>query len=404
MTPTDKIEQILTKLLHRVRMQDYRGYNKHDGLLSPILGTLFGNSRIGRLIAIQSVMRMPVNVRPLLGIPRTRNPKGIALFARSLLRTARIFSDPSWEEAARELLDWLLVHSSNDYEGTSWGYQYPWQDVGFYAPAHTPNRIVTGWVTSAFLEAWEQLHDPRYLHACRGAARFLLSAPERIVDNEQELCLSYAPVRGMSWAVMDVSALAAHVLSKTAMHTGESALLSDARRCMRYVAERQTDYGAWFYTDPPAASHIVHDNYHTGIILDSIAEYMDCSGDREYERVYERGLEYYAENLFLPGGAPKWMNDKRFPHDVHGAAQGILTFSRAGSRYPKYRLLSTRILEWTLQHLYNEKSGEFRYRAGRIPGYRYTLMRWCNGWMSLALAEYLLTSNRRRVPGESPSA
>ncbi len=390
MTSIDRIERILTNLLQKVREQEYRGYNKHDGLLSPVLGTLLGDSRIGRLFAIQSVMRMPINVRPLLGIPRTRNPKGIALFARSLLRASRHLSDTHYEDAARELLDWLLAHASGAWEGQSWGYQYPWQDVGFYAPANMPNRIVTGWVALAFLEAWEQLHDRRYLNACRGASRFLLAAPERILETGDELCLSYAPVRGMRWAVMDVNALTAHVLSKTAVHTGDKSLLFDARRCMRYVVQRQTDYGAWFYTDPPAASHIVHDNYHTGIILDSLAGYMDSSGDREFKEAYERGLAYYADNLFLPTGAPKWMNNKRFPYDIHGAAQGILTFSRAATHHLKYALLAGRILEWTLKHLYNEKTGEFRYRRTRVPGYGYSLMRWCNGWMSLALAEYLL--------------
>ena len=44
-------------------------------------------------------------------------------------------------------------------------------------------------------------------------------------------------------------------------------------RLVRYVVSKQTDEGAWFYAEPPSASHITHDNYHTGFILDAILVY-----------------------------------------------------------------------------------------------------------------------------------
>ena len=38
------------------------------------------------------------------------------------------------------------AHPSTGFDGLCWGYPYPWQDVGFFAPRHFPNRVVTSFV------------------------------------------------------------------------------------------------------------------------------------------------------------------------------------------------------------------------------------------------------------------
>ena len=165
------------------------------------------------------------------------------------------------------------------------------------------------------------------------------------------------------------------------------------------MVDKQTPYGAWYYSHPPSGSHITHDNYHTGFILDAILDYSEASGDDRFMESYRTGLEFYADRLFLANGAPKWMHDKDFPHDIHGAAQGILSFARAGSLHPDYLRLAEKIADWTLLHLYDEASGRFFYQVGRFRSKRFTLMRWCNGWMTWALAS--LASARRSEDGRA---
>jgi len=381
--------QILQKLLDACKKEEYCGYNKHDGLLSPSLNALFGRWKVTRLAAIQLIMRSPVNVRGFFCIPKTRNPKGIGLFAHAYLDYFMLYKDEAFLEQAIKLLSWLEQQASKDYGGVSWGYQYPWQDVGFFAPAHFPNRVVTCWIGFSFYKAWEITKKDSYLEICRGICRFLREAPNRIIDTADELCLSYVPDASVTWAVMDVSALAAKMFALTGAAIKDEALVSDAHRCMRYIINRQTEYGAWYYTDPPEGSHITHDNYHTGIILDCIDDYMAAVNSREYVQHYEKGLQYYTDNLFLKNGAPKWMNNKIFPHDIHGSAQGIITFSKASQTFPGYLTLAEKILTWTMQNLYSEKSGQFWYQKTGWYTKRFTLMRWCNAWMAVALAGLL---------------
>ena len=382
----EAIEHILEEVLEWSQAQGYRGYNKHDGLNSPVLAALCGWHKWTRLLAIQTVMRFPVNLRPLLAVPKTLNPKGLALFAQAYLDRYRCTGEGRDLDRAVNLLGLLEQNrSAGNWSGNAWGYHYPWQDTGFFAPAGTPNAVVTSFVCEAFLDAYSVTGERRFLDMVAGATGFLLGDLPVLVDTESELCLGYMPLP-MSMRVIDVSILAGSVISRYAALAGDAGLRPQARRLVNYVVQRQTGYHAWFYTDPPADSHISHDNYHTGFILDALWRYMEASGDRQWETVYLNGLRFYADALFTAEGAPKWMYDTRYPYDIHGAAQGVLTFSRHRDSFPG---LADRILVWALNNMYRG-DGQFSYQIHRCYRKNYTLLRWCNAWMSRALASYLL--------------
>jgi hypothetical protein len=419
-----QLETLLSTLGY-AESEKYHGYNKHDGLNSPFLHALALQNRWLRLLFIQLVMRSPFNLRPLFSVRKTINPKGMSLFCRTYLilhelaacssdsitqcqyfplsevlrrseseaQGAKTEGSTSWLEKARHCLDWLVKHSahSRGYTGHCWGYPYDWQDVGFFAPAGMPNCVVTCFASRAFLHAYELTGESSYLEVARSACSFLLNDLSVLHDSPEMLCISYAPV-DMKWIVMDTSALAAALLAKVSQHVETSALKCEARRLMNYVVDKQTDYGAWYYSHPPKDSRITHDNYHTGFILDAILDYADATGDQTFLPNYHRGLNFYKEHLFLPNGAPKWMHDKVYPHDIHGSAQGIITFSQAVRFGHEYRELAEKIAQWTLANFYNPREGYFYYQTGRLWTKKFTLMRWCNAWMAWAIAS-LLRSN-----------
>ncbi len=380
-----EISVISNNVINYASLNQYSGYNKFDGLTSPITKILSFNNKWARLFWSQMVMRAPLNIRPLLGIKKTRNPKGIALFAWAYLNFFKITNDEQFLDQAKSLLDWLSKNQSPGFDNPCWGYQYAWQDIGFFAPANYPNRIVTYFVCRAFLRGYEITGNPEYFDIVRKSADFILNAPRVLFESDTMKCLSYVPSEKIDWVVMDVSALSSVILAMVAREMGDNNLKEEAKKLIHYVVDKQTDYGAWYYSHPSKDSHIGHDNYHTGYIVDAIQDYMDSTGDREYEAVHEKGLQFYAEHLFMKNGAPKWMSQKEYPFDIHGAAQGIITFSR----YPEYHELAGKVLEWTLNNLYNQK-GYFYYQKRRFFTKRFTLMRWCNGWMLLALTCFLL--------------
>jgi hypothetical protein len=389
-----KIEQALDKTLEYSRSNDYAGYNKYDALDSPILSRASLQNKYLRLIFSQLIMRSPLNIRPLFFIPRTRNPKGVALFAAALLDLYAARGDTIHLDQAKQLLDWLRLNHSPGFSGMCWGYQYPWQDVGFYAPAHLPNRIVTYFVSSAFLDAHVLTGDETYLRIARSSADFILKDPKILYEDDTMKCLSYVPDQRINWVVMDVSALCAALLSRLGKLLNERFLLQEARKLICYVADKQTGYGAWFYTHPAQANRFkMHDNYHTGFILDAILDYTRYSGDGTYMPNYLRGLDYYYRHLFLPDGAPKWMNNKIYPLDVHGSAQGIITFLKAAYLDEKYAHFARRIADWAIEHMQNKKHGFFYYQRSKFYKKRFTIMHWSNGWMARALGAMIRSYN-----------
>jgi hypothetical protein len=380
---------VLERVLQVARSDHYEGYSKHDGLNSPLLALVGGTSRLRRLAAIQVVTRSPVDIRPLVGVRKARNAKGLSLFARALLARHRMNGSADDARQARELLDWLIEHPAPGFDGLCWGYPYPWQDVGFFAPRNFPNRVVTSFVGQALLDGYETLHEDRYLDAAGQAVRFLLGAPKTLYEDEDRRCVSYVPDPSINWIVMDVSALAGALAARVGAITDDKELVHEGGRLVRYVVSRQTDYGAWFYSDPPSASHITHDNYHTGFILDAILQYGLAAGSDEFESAYARGIEFYEQKLFEPDGAARFMSDRLYPIDIHGCAQGIITFSLQQRHRGTGEATAARVLGWTLGHMWDPSSGWFYYQRRR--GYRTRIreLRWCQGWMSWALASYL---------------
>jgi len=381
-----KYREILTRVLASARGQDYAGYGKFDALNSPLLDRLsLGNPWL-RILFTQAVKECPVNLRPLFGVVKSRNPKGIALFARAWISR---FTDTGDEDALREatnLLGWLLDNPSPGMSNLCWGYNFLWQSTLFLQDRYEPNVVVTVFCGEAMMHAYRVTGDRRWLDAAVSVGRFIVEDVPVVHDEGDEAAIAYV-LRPVKAAVLNNNVLAGALLVKIARETGERRFGDFARRLYAFTVNRRTKYDAWYYTWPRKYSPIRHDNYHTGGILDALLDFREETGDDRYDGIYRRGLDYYRANLFGPDGAPRWMNDRRYPHDIHGAAQGIISYSKASASEPNNIETALRIADWTQTRLYRPSTGDYAYRLGRFVTWDYTLMRWCNGWMAHALGE-----------------
>lgn len=397
----NRAEEAFQRVVDWSRQRDYAGYDKHDALMSPLVRTLTLGIKPLQFAAVQAVMRFPVNLRPFLGVRVDRNPKGIGLIIRALLDAADL--DESYRNQARLLSEWLLAHRSPREDLWCWGYQFPWPSQYFRADAGSPNSIVTIFAAEGLLDAHRAFGDARYLDAARSAADWLGTLP-LLVDDASRLCIGYTP--SARERIINVNAVAAGFLARLARVVPEAEekrrLLVRARRMLAYVDSVQTREGAWYYADPATASHIEHDNYHTGGILDGFMDYFDALGDsadadspgeNEFDETFRTGLRFYEKNLFEPDGFPRWERRSRFPGDVHGSAQGIITFtraaalSRAAAQSSRCREYADQALSWALDRLYDPE-GRFYHQVRRFGTRRTTLMRWCNAWMLRAIAAW----------------
>ena len=369
------------------RARGFAGYDPYDGLNSRLFqATPFRKSRAARIAWTQLHKRLPVNLRPLLGIPRERNAKAIALFALAALADFR--RDPTKENEleARELLDDLIWMGLKGFRGACWGYNFDWQSRSIFAPHGTPTVVPTAFVARALCEAAEVISRDEYLPFARTACDFILNDLNRSEETPDEVCFSYSPLDRTR--VFNASLLAAENLATVGQSLGEISLIEWAQRAALYVVRRQQQDGSWAYG---ADSHQSwSDNFHTAYILTSLSRIMDTVSDAtgpcdDFDNSLRRGYDFWIERFFLSHGWPKYFPDYLYPADVHAAASAIVALVELRGRIPGTLVLTEQIADWAMRNL-RDAAGFFYYQKRRFYRVRIPYMRWSAAWMMYALA------------------
>jgi len=373
------LEEVLAATLQYARDRDYVGWDKHDGMSSRVRRVL-PDHRWVNLAVQETIKRSPVNLRPLLLVEQRANPKGLALFALANRHAAALTGDRRYDREARDLAARLRDADAPGYAGFCVGHAHPVQGLASETPAGTPGVVGTSYAVRALLRLGEVDHE--YPDLARSAATFMATElePDR---TEEGLRLRYKPDDGGGAYTLNANALAARAYLDLYEHFGDDSYRDRATAILRYVASRQEPGGGWLYTDPPSASHLSMDNYHNGFIVESFLRHADVADPETFRETTTRGHSFYREVLFEDDGAPNWDEASAFPRDSHAAAQGIVTFVRAGDVD-----FARRIADWTVRNLY-AGDGRFYYQRRRFYRKRFTLMRWCQAWLAYALSVLL---------------
>jgi hypothetical protein len=388
---SDLFQSVYDELLSWCRQHDFAGHDPFDALNSRVFqATPLAKSRNARFIWTQLLKRSPADFRVLARVPAERNAKGIALFALAQIANYRRVKTEESAEQARSLLFELLPMKLDGYGGACWGYNFDWQSRNFFAAKSTPTIVPTAFAARAVIEAAQDLHDFQDLQdVCSQTARsvcdFILHDLPRSVDNETELCFSYAP--DSDTRIFNASLLAAEVLVTTGKLTGERELCDAAERASRYVVNNQRKDGSWLYGMDPKQSWV--DNFHTAYVLFSLKRIIDVSSfGSEFQPALERGYEYWKNNFFLAEGWPKYYHDDPYPADAHAAASAIVTFLECRELDKNASKLAQSVASWTIQNL-RDSRGFFYYQRRRFYTVRKPYMRWTQAWMLYALARLL---------------
>src|SRR4029078_5264889 len=96
-------------LLAYCRERQWAGHDPYDGLNSALFAAVpLFDSRLPRLALTQALKRSPLNLRAAALIPKSRNPKAIALFLAALVRMTDV-PEPERRTLVTELVDHLIA-------------------------------------------------------------------------------------------------------------------------------------------------------------------------------------------------------------------------------------------------------------------------------------------------------
>jgi hypothetical protein len=346
----------ICRLSEWLEKNDYRGYDTFDGLNSPVLRPLTFNSKYLRIVLQQGVRRFPVNLRPLLGIEKSRSTKGMGFLARGFMRLHEATAESAWREKAESALEWLTQNQAPGYSGACWANHFDYQSRTSFAPSGLPSVVWTSLIGHAYLDAYEHFHKAAFLDVAVSSCEHILHDLGRLPDDES-VCIGYFPTH--KHRVHNANTLAAGFLARTWAYTRNESYLDLATKALQYTAKYQRPDHSWYYGEAQNLRWV--DNFHTAYVLDSFKHYTDNTGDHRFLKNLMNGYHYWKSTFFLPDGTPRYYDHKTLPIDIQCSAQAIDTLVFFSDRDPDGLALASTIAKWTITHM-QDRSGYFYYR------------------------------------------
>lgn len=386
------LKQTYDRLFAYCERENFAGYDPFDGLNSVLFQlTPLKHVRIARLALLQAVKRSPKDLRPVLGVKKGINPKGLALFALAELSRYRATKDELHAVKAKDLLERLMKtairgKSENGQPTLAFGYNFDWQSRAFYAPLGTPAIVPTAFAQQAFVEAHQIFNDNDFLFAADEICEFILTGLNRSDETDDEVCFSYTP--GDHTIILNASLLAGECLASVGAATGNEEYLKMAAKTARFVIRRQNTSGAWVYGASDTQGWV--DNFHTAYILQSLYR---ISGEFEELRsetfdAINLGGGYWLRKFFLDDGTPKYYDNEIYPVDIHSAAAAIAGMSEMWAIDERMLPMAQKIADWTIENML-DPSGYFYYQKRKTGIVKTPYMRWGQAWMAYALARLI---------------
>jgi hypothetical protein len=377
------VEESLAKLKAYIELEEFKGYDPID-----IHNTFLPLSFLGKfsMSAISQVnMRLPLNLRPLLGISKEYNAMAMGVLLHGYCILYELSKDESDKEHIDFIFDWLVSNYSNGYSGYCWGNNFPWATPGKIVEKGFPNIVTTATVAKGIYKYFNLFKSERALSVLKSISKYILNDLPRY-ESKSELCFSYTNKEMES--CYNANILGAEILAKIYSLNGDRNLKEKVVKSYMFTVNRQKPDGRWNYSiDMKSGLERQQIDFHQGYILGSLYEISKLP---EFDDIIDleplkRGLEFYLKKQFLTNGRSCWRYPQLYPIESHHHAVGILLFSEIASLNNSYLVSSNMIAKFVINEM-QDQSGYFYFRKNRFYTNKISYMRWSNAWMFLALA------------------
>lgn len=364
----------------------WKAYDPFDGLSTPYASILTLNKPILKIALQQVVRRLPINIRPLIGIKPAISSKALGFFAQGYLRLYNIYKKDEYLSRCKFCLDWLEKNYSKGYQGFCWGNHFDYQSRGGRIPKGVPSVVWSGLIGHAFMDAYDYLKNEKYLKIARSICDFIMNDLQQ-TKYGNSIHIAYTPNENkFSKAVNQIhnsSVIAASLLGRVYYFNKNDKLIDLAKSAIQYTVDKQLHNGAWYYGENPKFHWV--DSFHTGYVLESLNTYIKYSGDNSYLPAMEKGYVYYINTFFTKAGVPNYYNTKKRPLDIQCASQGIQTLVNMRSYDSNSLKIAEKVASWTINNMF-DKRGYFYFRKYPFIINKTPTLHWGQATMFAALS------------------
>jgi hypothetical protein len=392
----DKILKSLERVSGWVEEHQYKAYDPGDGQLSFLRAFTFSRLALKRILT-GSVLRVPFNIRPLIGIHPHTSTKGMGYMAWGYTKRFVLTGENIYAQRAVHCLDWLVEHRAPDYPHYCWGNHFDFSTRAGTIPRLEPTIVWSSLIGQAFMDAGEALGKKQYLDVASSIGEWILTLPRE--ETKSGACLSYVAFKQSS--IHNSNMLGAALLARVGKLTNHREAVAVAKKAMQYSCSRQNADGSWFYGESPKYHWI--DNFHTGYNLDCLKRYIQSTGDFDFNGQLDRGFAYFKKNFVEADGKPKYYHNQTYPIDIQCAAQAIDTLAFFSDKDGDALMLACKVADWTIDHM-QAPDGHFYYRDLGWKINKTPMLHWGQATMFKALANLAAKLETVRATADSAAA
>lgn len=381
----DFFQESLDHIDFYITSNRYLGWDPYDGLTTELY--FINKSYIFRLLFTYFNKFSPINCRNLFRIYRKEFTQTYMFLGLSKIELGR------YSEAEIFLKKILLDSKYSKFGYHCWdGVDMPIQMRNCYKEKIAPSVISTELAARFILN---------YLKATEIKTQSLIDVlisvntylNQYMLTNYDDLLhFKYYDTSPNELFVFNANANTCAFLAELDMFNNSASNKDIVYKVISSVIKYQQNDGRWNYSvNLKTGIQKKQVDFHQGFILDSILRILNAYGDDlTLKKSYQRGLDFYMKNQFLPSGQGIYRYPKKWPVNIHNQAQGIITFTRAAEAGfgNKYMEFARTIAEWTINNM-QDPDGHFYYMKYPIFTNKIPYIRWSDASMALALSVFI---------------
>lgn len=294
---------------------------------------------------------------------RQRFPIADAHYAMGFALLAKLTGKDSYYQRAVHFLEALKRTRCAGYRHYCWGYPFNWVTLRGTIEEGTPLITTVPYVYEAFKQVWEIDRADEWLGIMNSIAEHGLQDYRDFETSANASTCSYTPDPKQSVAVVNANAYRAFLLISAAYDFSDEKFRKVAERNLNFVLEAQNEDGSWYYAKDGERNFI--DHFHTCFVLKAVVKIEALTDHSGCTAAIERGIEYYAKNLFDENGSPKPFAKRPrltvYRRELYDYAECLNLAALLQGRYRKLDDLCAAVLKEVLT-IWQKPDGSFRSR------------------------------------------
>ncbi|MGH9686771.1 MAG: hypothetical protein ACRD5K_06735 [Candidatus Acidiferrales bacterium] len=290
-----------------------------------------------------------------------------------------------------------------DYPDYCWGYPFDWETRNGPMTGGTPLITTLPYAYEAFSYVYSIDSSPRWREVLRSIAEHGFRSYRDMETGTNAASCAYTPSADDPCGVVNASAYRAFLLTQAGIDFSDELYSKVATKNLNFVIQSQNSDGSWRYSIDGARNFV--DHFHTCFVLKALAKIERLTGSTDCRRAIDRGVAYYAKNLFDATGLP--VPFSRAPRltiyrrELYDYAECINLGALLYGRYPVLDKILSGVITDLLSR-WQKADGSFRARELLLGWDNVPMHRWAQGQTFRSLC-FLLSETQGPTRGAGAS-